>query len=152
MGMNIDSFRASYTHRILDIVTSLDKQTKDIKKIISDIRSIQKLHTIAEGALNRADAVAEEMIFASASADPSDKEKVNTYKRLKKLRNSFTCSIETVRRVGQLDKLARELEAKNEEEQSRVSAINFHQINLDLIEIKQENCNLLLKINSANNS
>ena len=35
-------YRASYTHRILDIVTSLDKQTNDTKKIISEIRSIKQ--------------------------------------------------------------------------------------------------------------
>ena len=86
-------YRASYTHRILDIVTSLDKQTNDTKKIISEIRSIQKLLKITQGAVDRADAVAEEMIFSSASADTGDKDKINTYKRLKKLRNLFTQSI-----------------------------------------------------------
>ena len=75
-------YRASYTHRILDIVTSLDKQTNDTKKIISEIRSIQKLLKITQGAVDRADTVAEEMIFSSASADTGDKDKINTYKFL----------------------------------------------------------------------
>ena len=145
-------YRASYTHRILDIVTSLDKQTNDTKKIISEIRSIQKLLKITQGAVDRADAVAEEMIFSSASADTGDKDKINTYKRLKKLRNLFTQSINIVTKVGQLDALSRELEAAIEEKQNRISVINFNQISLDLNEIKKENNDIILEINSINES
>ena len=145
-------YRASYTHRILDIVTSLDKQTNDTKKIISEIRSIQKLLKITQGAVDRADAVAEEMIFSSASADTGDKDKINTYKRMKKLRNLFTQSINIVTKVGQLDALSRELEAAIEEKQNRISVINFNQISLDLNEIKKENNDIILEINSINKS
>ena len=145
-------YRASYTHRILDIVASLDKQTNDTKKIISEIRSIQKLLKITQGAVDRADAVAEEMIFSSASADTGDKDKINTYKRLKKLRNLFTQSINIVTKVGQLDALSRELEAAIEEKQNRISVINFNQISLDLNEIKKENNDIILEINSMNKS
>ena len=145
-------YRASYTHRILDIVASLDKQTNDTKKIISEIRSIQKLLKITQGAVDRADAVAEEMIFSSASADTGDKDKINTYKRLKKLRNLFTQSINIVTKVGQLDALSRELEAAIEEKQNRISVINFNQISLDLNEIKKENNDIILEINSINKS
>ena len=145
-------YRASYTHRILDIVTSLDKQTNDTKKIISEIRSIQKLLTITQGAVDRADTVAEEMIFSSASADTGDKDKINTYKRLKKLRNLFTQSINIVTKVGQLDALSRELEAAIEEKQNRISVINYNQISLDLNEIKKENNDIILEINSIDKS
>lgn len=145
-------YRASYTHRILDIVASLDKQTNDTKKIISEIRSIQKLLKITQGAVDRADAVAEEMIFSSASADTGDKDKINTYKRLKKLRNLFTQSINIVTKVGQLDALSRELEAAIEEKQNRISVINFNQISLDLNEIKKENNDIILEINSIDKS
>ena len=145
-------YRASYTHRILDIVASLDKQTNDTKKIISEIRSIQKLLKITQGAVDRADTVAEEMIFSSASADTGDKDKIDTYKRLKKLRNLFTQSINIVTKVGQLDALSRELEAAIEEKQNRISVINFNQISLDLNEIKKENNDIILEINSINKS
>ena len=144
--------RASYTHRILDIVTSLDKQTNDTKKIISEIRSIQKLSKAAQGAVDRADAVAEELIFASASADTGDKDKIDTYRRLQKLRNLFSQSINIVTKVGQLDALSRELVAAIEEKQNRISVINFNQISLDLIEIKKENNDLILEINSVKKS
>ena len=145
-------YRASYTHRILDIVTSLDKQTNDTKKIISEIRSIQKLLKITQGAVDRADTVAEEMIFSSASADTGDKDKIDTYKRLKKLRNLFTQSINIVTKVGQLDALSRELEAAIEEKQNRISVINYNQISLDLNEIKKENNDIILEINSIDKS
>ena len=133
-------------------MTSLDKQTNDTKKIISEIRSIQKLLKITQGAVDRADTVAEEMIFSSASADTGDKDKINTYKRLKKLRNLFTLSINIVTKVGQLDALSRELEAAIEEKQNRISVINFNQISLDLNEIKKENNDIILEINSINKS
>ena len=145
-------YRASYTHRILDIVASLDKQTNDTKKIISEIRSIQKLLKITQGAVDRADTVAEEMIFSSASADTGDKDKIDTYKRLKKLRNLFTQSINIVTKVGQLDALSRELEAAIEEKQNRISVINYNQISLDLNEIKKENNDIILEINSIDKS
>ena len=143
-------FRASYTHRILDIVSSLDKQTKDIDKITTDIRAIQKTLNITRSALERADTVAEELIFVSASADINDREKADTYRRLKRLRSTFYDSIETVNKIGQLDTIARDLEAKIEEEQRKVSAFNFQQINDDLTEIKLENSALILRINEAN--
>ena len=143
-------FRASYTHRILDIVSSLDKQTKDIEKITTDIRAIQKTLNITRSALERADTVAEELIFVSASADINDREKADTYRRLKRLRSTFHDSIETVNKIGQLDTIARDLEAKIEEEQRKVSAFNFQQINDDLAEIKLENSALILRINEAN--
>ena len=123
-------FRASYTHRILDIVSSLDKQTKDIDKITTDIRAIQKTLNITRSALERADTVAEELIFVSASADINDREKADTYRRLKRLRSTFNDSIETVNKIGQLDTIARDLEAKIEEEQRRLEQKLIEEENL----------------------
>lgn len=56
--------RTLYTHRIMDIIASIGKQNKDIAKITSDIRDIQKTINNSTLTLQRADAVAEELIYA----------------------------------------------------------------------------------------
>jgi hypothetical protein len=55
--------RALYTHRIMDITTSIAKQNKEIEKITSDIRDIQKTINQNSSTLQRSDAVTEELIF-----------------------------------------------------------------------------------------
>lgn len=55
--------RALYTHRIMDITSSIAKQNKEIDKITSDIRDIQKTINQNSSTLQRSDAVTEELIF-----------------------------------------------------------------------------------------
>ena len=55
-------------------------------------------------------------------------------------------------RIGQLEKLARDLETKIEEESGRLSAEAFLQISLDLNEIRNENNDLMMKIQDASES
>lgn len=56
--------RAIYTHRIMDITTSISKQNKEISKITSDIRDIQKTINLNTSTLQRADAITEELIYS----------------------------------------------------------------------------------------
>jgi Protein of unknown function (DUF812) len=141
--------RAAYTYRILDIITSLNKQSKEIVKIASDIHSIQRVLNSTTSTLERADAVAEEMIFLAAITDIRSHEKTESYRRLRTLRLQFNEAVDTVGRIGQLEKLARDLETKIEEESGRLSAEAFRQISLDLNEIKNENNDLMMKIQDA---
>jgi hypothetical protein len=53
-----------YTHRIMDITNQIVKQNRDIDKITADIRDIQKTINLNSSTLQRADAIAEELIFA----------------------------------------------------------------------------------------
>lgn len=55
--------RTLYTHRIMDIISSIGKQNRDIDKITNDIRDIQKTINQSTLSLQRADAVAEELIY-----------------------------------------------------------------------------------------
>lgn len=144
--------RAAYTYRILDIITSLNKQSKEIVKIASDIHSIQRVLNSTTSTLERADAVAEEMIFLAASTDTRSHEKTESYRRLRTLRLQFNETVDTVGRIGQLEKLARDLETKIEEESGRLSAEAFRQISLDLNEIRNENNDLMMKIQNASMS
>jgi Protein of unknown function (DUF812) len=129
-------------------VTSLNKQTKGIQKITSDIHVIQKLYNTTASSLERADAVVEEMVFLSASTKSSTlaAEKIESYRKLYNLRLKFKNTIE---KVGQLEKLSRELETKIEQENSRLYADAFDRISLDLNKVQEENRTLLLSIKSA---
>ena len=133
-------------------MTSLEKQTKEIDKVISDIRIIQKTLNATRSALERADTIAEEMVFSSANSDVTDQVKVESYRRLRKFRSTFNDAIETVSKIGQSDTTARELEAKLAEEQKRISIDNFNQIQFDLNEIRHANDELILMIKSVQES
>lgn len=109
--------RNIYTHRILDIISSIAKQNKEIDKIVSDIRDIQKTinnnsryyhyhydhynyHNNYYSAVSRADAVAEELIFSAANAQSSDPATVDTYRRLRTLRTKFESLLQAVSKQG----------------------------------------------------
>ena len=64
---------------------------------------------------------------------------VDTYRRLKTLRTKFEELISTVSKIGQQEKLARDLETKIDQEMSRVSANNLDRIQSDLDLILKEN-------------
>ena len=132
-------------------MTSLNKQTKGIQKITSDIHVIQKLYNTTASSLERAAAVVEEMVFLSASTKSSTlaAEKIESYRKLYNLRLKFKNTIEMVEKVGQLEKLSRDLEAKIEQESSRLYADAFDRISLDLSKIQEENRTLMLSISSA---
>ena len=59
--------RTLYTRRIMDIITSINKQNKEINKITIDIRNIQKLINSSTSSLSRADAITEDLIYSVSS-------------------------------------------------------------------------------------
>jgi methyl-accepting chemotaxis protein len=138
--------RAVYTSRILDIITSLSKQNVEIEKITTDIHDIQKSINTTTSALQRADAVAEDLIYTAASTANADKAVVDTYRRLKNMRAKFEELIDTVTKIGQQEKMARDLENKIDVETGRMSSNNITQIGQDLLEIQAENDGLIARI------
>jgi hypothetical protein len=138
--------RALYTSRILDIINSLSKQNVEIEKITSDIRDIQKTINSTTSALQRADAVAEELIFSAANGPNSSPAMLDTYRRLRLMRTKFEQVIDTVTKIGQQEKLTRDFETKIDAETARMSTNNVTQISHDLVEISNENEQLIAKI------
>lgn len=136
--------RALYTHRIMDIITSIGKQNKDIDKITNDIRDIQKTINSATMTLQRSDMIAEEMIFAAANQPKVDPPTVTTYRLLKDLRSKFDHLNNTISKTGTSERQSRELEVRIDQERQRVSLNNFQKVKEDLDLIKQENT-LLIK-------
>lgn len=89
------------------------------------------------------------MIFLAASADMRSHDKTESYRRLRTLRLQFNETVDTVGKIGQLEKLARDIETKIEEESGRLSTEAFRQISHDLQEIRGENEDLMMKIQAA---
>ena len=121
------------------------KQNKEITKITSDIRDLQKTINLNTNTLNRADAITEELIFKAAS-DKNDPVMVDTYRRLKQLRSSFEALINTVSSIGQTEKTVHDLETKIDQERSRISSHNYERIQTDLQAVMQENTALMTQI------
>lgn len=73
---------------------------------------------------------------------------VDTYRRLKTLRSHFEQLILTVNKIGQQEKLLRDLETRIDQERSRISVQNTDRIKEDLKQIVQANMVLVAEIKS----
>lgn len=71
---------------------------------------------------------------------------VDAYRQLRLLRSSFEELIGTVSKIGQLEKQARDLETKIDQELNRVSSNNMDSLQQDFAEVLKENESLVLKI------
>ena len=138
--------RNLYTTRILDIINSISKQDKDIKRITTDIREIQKTINVFTNTVQRADAVAEDKVYSAANSANRDAAMVDSYRHLTTLRSKFESLVGVVNKIGQMEKQTRDLETKIDQEVSRVSNNNFERIRNDLKEIKGENASLVSQI------
>ena len=141
--------RALYTHRIMDIIQSISKQNVDIDKITSDIREIQKTINTNTLALQRADAIAEELIYSAANKPRPDQVVVNTYRQLKNLRSKFDNMNVILNRVGSAEKQSRDLEVRIDQEMQRVSLNNFDKLREDLKLIRKDNDILIKQLKAA---
>lgn len=59
----MDFNRSIYTKRILEIISNVDKQNMEIKKILDDTRQLQKEINTLEGQLDRCFSIADETLF-----------------------------------------------------------------------------------------
>lgn len=138
--------RTLYTHRIMDIITSIGKQNKDIVKITGDIRDVQKTINQSSNTLQRADAICEDTIYMAANSPNSTQAMIDSYRNLVKIRANFDSLITTVNKIGQLDNQTSELETKVDQELARVSANNFDRIRADLAEVQSDNERLITQL------
>ena len=99
-----------------------------------------------QNTLQRADAIAEERIYSAANAPGSDSATVGSYLNLTSLRASFDELVGTINKIGQLDKQARDLETKVDQEVGRVSANNFDRLLEDLQQVQQDNAKLVVQL------
>ncbi len=138
--------RNLYTVRILEIITNISKQNKDVTKITNDIREIQKTINTFTNTVQRADAIAEDKVYSAANGPGRDTAMVESYRLLSNVRARFEDLIAIVNKTGAMEKQTRDLETKIDQEVSRVSSNNSERILSDLEAIKQENASLVAQI------
>lgn len=83
MPKNIN--RAVYTRRILDIITQVSKQKAEIRRIIGDIREVQKDVNRVGATLARTETVADETIFRAAKDSKGGKSGASATKSYRNL-------------------------------------------------------------------
>ncbi|GMI14298.1 hypothetical protein TrLO_g4808 [Triparma laevis f. longispina] len=147
MPKNIN--RNVYTYRILDIISQIGKQKAEIKRIISDIRTVQKDINRVADTLQRTEAVADETIYQLAKDGKGGKSGdagVASYRNLTTLREVFEKLIGTVESIGKADNEGREFESKTETLRARVDGQSVEVLRRDLGEVKKENAEMLSKL------
>jgi hypothetical protein len=154
MPKNIN--RTAYTYRIMDIIKQISKQQAEIKKVVGDVKEVQKDINKMGDTLARTEAVADEVLWQKGQQNDTKKMTAGqreaakeSYKSLAKLRSTFDTLIDSVTYAGKADNTAREYETKTESLLQRVSGQSVEQTLKDLEEVKQENMQVAAKIKKA---
>ena len=139
----------------MDIIGSIGKQKLEIKRIISDIREVQKAINMTSETLARTEALADEVLFQAAKGKATaittkggkndfdkihtDPAYVNSYRKLTALRDTFNKLVDCVANTGKADNNARDFEGKTEVLLARISGQNVDRMVKDLEEVRAEN-------------
>jgi coiled-coil domain-containing protein 22 len=142
--------RTLYTYRIMDIISSIAKQKKEIDKIILEIANVQKDINATGEKLHRAEALADEKIFSTAKleANKKDAAMVDAYRHFSDIRAKFDELVTCISDIGKRETDARNLETKTEQLAERVSKNNTERILNDLKQVQEENAGLVNQIRS----
>ena len=133
--------RQVYVKRIMDIVRNLERQTVDIKKILADIRDVQKdINTVTETS-HRSFALADDMIFRNAQTT-KDPAAAKSYAKLVELRDKFDDLIKTVESVGSTRNEISDLEARTLALRERNVNLNMERVQADYDAVRAENAAL----------
>jgi hypothetical protein len=140
--------RTLYTYRIMDIISSIAKQKKEIEKIISEISNVQKEINATGEKLSRAEALADEKIFSTAKleANKKDPAMVAAYRHFSDIRSRFDELVICISDIGKRETETRGLESKTEQLAERVSKNNTERILSDLRQVQEENAGLIAQI------
>ncbi|XP_061647987.1 coiled-coil domain-containing protein 22 isoform X1 [Phyllopteryx taeniolatus] len=138
-----DVSRASYTQRILEIVSNIKKQKEEITKILSDTKELQKEINSLTGKLDRTFAVTDELVFKDAKKDESVRK---SYKFLAALHENCNQLIQTIEDTGTILREIRDLEEQIDTENSNKTVANLERILEDYKAIRQENSALAAKV------
>lgn len=139
------SNRQFYTKRILEICSNIDRQRKEIDKILVETKSLQKDLNQMSGKLERIFNTTDELIFKDAKQSEINK---TVYKLFISINTEYEKLLEDLEQTSQLERECRDLEDQvNLESQNKIGD-NIQKVMNDLKQIKQENEDLLGKIKS----
>ncbi|CAF0970764.1 unnamed protein product [Brachionus calyciflorus] len=139
------SNRQFYTKRIMEICSNIDRQRKEIDKILIETKSIQKDLNQMTGKLERIFNTTDEVIFKDAKQSETNK---IVYKLFISINTEYDKLLDDLEQTSQLDRECRDLEDQvNLESQNKIGD-NIQKVMNDLKQIKQENEELLGKLKS----
>ncbi|KAG6464333.1 hypothetical protein O3G_MSEX014447 [Manduca sexta] len=127
--------RSIYTKRILEIISNVDKQDMEIKKILEDTRQLQKEINSLEGQLERCFSIADETLFRDAKKDDQAKK---AYKLLALLHSECNTIVSLVNDMGSLQRDIVDLEENIKTETAKRTEDTLKKIQLDLAKLQEE--------------
>eukprot|EP00457_Paulinella_chromatophora_P004051 gb/GEZN01004061.1/.p1 GENE.gb/GEZN01004061.1/~~gb/GEZN01004061.1/.p1 ORF type:complete len:644 (+),score=182.05 gb/GEZN01004061.1/:91-1932(+) len=138
--------RQVYVRRIMDIVKNLDKQKAEIKKILSDVRRVQRDINQLEKTSSRSFAMADQVVYQQAEANRDDPVLTQAFKNVVTMREGFTALVEKVEETGKLKAEYSDLTQQIEAFEARNQDLNTSKLEKDLEAVKSENASLLKKL------
>ncbi|XP_050528553.1 coiled-coil domain-containing protein 22 isoform X5 [Daktulosphaira vitifoliae] len=135
--------RSSYTQRILEIITNIGKQKKDINKNLYDTRLVQKDINTLDGKVERCFISIDELIFKVAKKDDTIRK---CYKLLAAIHANSSSIVQSVKQTGAIRREIKDLEEQIETENSRNATVNIQKLKNDLEMVKNEKATLIEKL------
>lgn len=126
--------RSDFTNRILEIISNIKKQEKDIENILRDTRQLQKEINTQSGQLDREFTAVDDLIFKSAKHDDYSK---RAYKLLATLHADCTEIVTLVEETGTIIRDIRALEEQIDVERGKNVAESLARITADLQEMRK---------------
>ncbi|CAG9762881.1 unnamed protein product [Ceutorhynchus assimilis] len=133
--LNSKNSRAAYTKRILEIVGNIQKQKKEIQKILLDTRRVQKDINSLTGQVDRSFTLSDELIFYDCKQEETSR---RAYKLLAALREECNKILQAVTDMGQAERELRNLEEQLEIEKNKDFRDKLDKVQRDLAEIRKE--------------
>eukprot|EP00455_Lapot_gusevi_P036503 TRINITY_DN4062_c0_g2_i1.p1 TRINITY_DN4062_c0_g2~~TRINITY_DN4062_c0_g2_i1.p1 ORF type:complete len:673 (+),score=267.37 TRINITY_DN4062_c0_g2_i1:68-2020(+) len=130
--------RQVYVKRIMDVVKNLDRQKADIKRILGDVRDVQKEINNTTETFTRSFALSDELIFKTAQKT-KDQSAAQAYRYLVNLRDNFDKLIQLVEKTGGTQNELRDLASRIQNLEERNTLLNFERVRSDLEAVKTEN-------------
>eukprot|EP00808_Paulinella_micropora_P031808 g55885.t1 len=136
----------------MDIVKNLDKQKAEIKKILTDVRRVQRDINQMEKTSSRSFAMADQVVYQQAEANRDDPVLTQAFKNVVTMREGFTALVEKVEETGKLKAEYSDLTQQNEAFEARNQELNTSKLEKDLEAVRAENAVLFKKLKKLKGS
>ena len=140
--------RHVYVRRIMDIMRNVDKQKDEIRKVLTDVRAIQRDINSIQEATTRSFSIVDGIVFSSAKATTGDVVGLKAYRSVVELRDGFAALLGVVEAIGRVQAEVREMQGQVEDLEGRNTSLNMERVETDLAAVRKENKQLASKLKS----
>ncbi|XP_050426844.1 coiled-coil domain-containing protein 22 [Adelges cooleyi] len=137
--------RSSYTLRILEIISNIEKQKKEINKNLSDTRLVQKDINSLDGKVERCFILIDELMFKVAKKDETIRK---CYKLLAAIHANSSSIVQSVKQTGAIRREIKDLEEQIECENARHATTNIQKLKKDMELVQNEQTMMIKKLES----